>query len=69
MIELLEAMRFAWKCFLIFRDHQKCSAGGFSTYRCTYAEVPNIVMILGTGREAWRVSDFATNYFADRGGK
>lgn len=67
MTDLLEALEFAWHCFWIYRRHQHSRGGIFSTYRRSFAEVPRVMMVLGTGREAWRVSEFAIHYLAERG--
>ncbi len=68
MSELIEAVLFARKCFQIFRRHQRTfGREGLTTYTAEFHGVPRVAMLLGTGREAWRVSDMATTYYAQRG--
>ncbi len=64
---MIEALIFAFQCFRIYRRHQRASRGLATYHRHAFEGVPDLTMIVGSGREAWRISDIATHYFAQRG--
>jgi hypothetical protein len=62
----MNTVRFMWKVLQMYRSASK---RGVSFYSLTHYRtgVPETTIILARGREAWRVSDLATDYFARRG--
>lgn len=52
---------FAYRCFRVTKD------GGVHYLTGTCYGVPRYCAMIGSGREAWQVSDVTTDYFARRG--
>lgn len=62
---MIQAAWFAYRCFQLFREHQK--HGSLTTFTASIHGVPAAAILFASGRDAWRVSDVATDYFARRG--
>lgn len=64
---MIEALRFAYFCFQLYRQQQQSLEGsGVAKYTRYHAGVADVALLFGTGREAWRVADLSINYFAER---
>lgn len=58
-MELLECVISAWR---VFRTLRKIGDNSLTYFACERYGVPKTIVLIGRGREAWRVSDFAANY-------
>ena len=54
---------FLWQCFKAYRSVAKGQQDVLYA-TATHAGVPEFTLLLGYGRSAWRVSQFAAEFFA-----
>lgn len=62
---MIRAFWFAVECFLVYREQER--AGGLAYVQFKFLGVPYATGVFAVGRSAWKASDFAANYFAERG--
>ena len=63
MTSLINAIMIGWQ---VGRAFLRCPANEVLYFTASCYGVPKISVLLGRGREAWRVSDFAISYNLER---
>ena len=62
----MELLFFLWQCFKVYRKSKK-GCGDVAYFAWTWRGVPRLSVVIGMNREAWQVSQFASNYFIMKG--
>ena len=58
---------FLWQCFKLYREAVKSGKNGSLHYLgLTHFGLPKICVVIGHGRSAWMVSEFAVRYFGEQ---
>lgn len=61
----LTCLSFLWQCWRYYRRAREMNQG-ISYFTISNHGVPAITVMIAHGRKAWEVSQFATDYFAQR---
>ena len=56
---------FLWQCYLAWRKAGKVQDQGIYYFAVSQYGVPTTTVMIGRGRSAYVVSNYASNYFAD----
>lgn len=62
MIDFFQLWILAYKAFKIAKTH-KTGGVGYAGYK--YHGTPQLCVFVGTGREAWRISQYAIDHFQE----
>lgn len=57
-------LTFLWHCYRAYR--RAGDIDGIYYFKISRYQVPDAVVMIGRGRNAYTVADFATNFFAER---
>lgn len=57
MTAFFELMNFLWCCYRIYRATETAGYSSVESYG-----IPSVTVFVAKGREAWRVSQFASDY-------